>query len=127
MLLCSTDYDSDSEQEYIVMAQQNKVDGIIGLTYNPNLTVNKDIPFVSIDRCINADIPCVSSNNFAGGACVPQSSSRYRISPKCASVSCWTKTGRKNLPWYAFPSATHVAELLWKTFQLTNNFSCQTT
>lgn len=72
MLLCSTDYDSDSEQEYIVMAQQNKVDGIIGLTYNPNLTVSKDIPFVSIDRCINADIPCVSSDNFARDSSQPR-------------------------------------------------------
>lgn len=67
MLLCSTDYDSNSEQEYIAMAQQNKVDGIIGLTYNPNLVIGKGIPFVSFDRCINADIPCVSSDNFAGG------------------------------------------------------------
>ena len=35
MLLCSTDSDCDQEQEYVTMAQQNKVDGIIGLTYNP--------------------------------------------------------------------------------------------
>lgn len=67
MLLCSTDYDSNSEQEYIAMAQQNKVDGIIGLTYNPNLVISKGIPFVSFDRCISPEVPCVSSDNFAGG------------------------------------------------------------
>ncbi len=67
MLLCSTDYDSGLEQEYITMAQQNKVDGIIGLTYNPDLIISKHIPFVSIDRCIRSDIPCVSCDNFAGG------------------------------------------------------------
>lgn len=67
MLLCSTDYDSSSEQEYIAMAQQNKVDGIIGLTYNPNLIIHEEIPFVSIDRCMGAQIPCVSCDNFAGG------------------------------------------------------------
>lgn len=67
MLLCSTDYNSNSEQEYIALAQQNKVDGIIGLTYNPNLVVSKGIPFVSFDRCISPEIPCVSSDNFAGG------------------------------------------------------------
>ena len=39
MLLCSTDFDSTQEQEYVTMAQQNKVDGIIGLTYNPKLIV----------------------------------------------------------------------------------------
>lgn len=67
MLLCSTDYDSKTEQEYIFMAQQNKVDGIIGLTYNPNLIIKENIPFVSIDRCMGSGIPCVSSDNFAGG------------------------------------------------------------
>lgn len=67
MLLCSTDYDSKMEQEYISMAQQNKVDGIIGLTYNPELIIKENIPFVSIDRCMGSGIPCVSSDNFAGG------------------------------------------------------------
>lgn len=67
MLLCCTDYDSDLEQEYIAMAQQNKVDGIIGLTYNPDLSVHKNTPFVSIDRCMGPGIPCVASDNFAGG------------------------------------------------------------
>lgn len=67
MLLCCTDYDSGQEQEYISMAQQNKVDGIIGLTYNPNLVIEEHTPFVSIDRFINPKIPCVTSDNFAGG------------------------------------------------------------
>lgn len=67
MLLCSTDFDSNQEQEYITMAQQNKVDGIIGLTYNPNLVIEENIPFVSIDRSMGSKIPCVASDNFAGG------------------------------------------------------------
>lgn len=67
MLLCSTDYDSDQEQEYIKMAQQNKVDGIIGLTYNPNLVIDESTPFVAIDRSMGPKIPCVASDNFAGG------------------------------------------------------------
>lgn len=67
MLLCSTDYDHNSEQEYITMAQQNKVDGIIGLTYNPDLHVEENVPFVSIDRSMGSHIPCISSDNFAGG------------------------------------------------------------
>ena len=48
MLLLSTDSDQAQEQEYITMAQQNKVDGIIGLTYNPDLVVEEGTPFVSI-------------------------------------------------------------------------------
>lgn len=67
MLLCSTDFDLQLEQEYITMMKQNKVDGIIGLTYNPDLTVEEDTPFVSIDRSIGSKIPCVASDNFAGG------------------------------------------------------------
>lgn len=67
MLLCCTDYDSSLEQEYITMAQQNKVDGIIGLTYNPDLIIEENTPFVSIDRSIGPRIPCVASDNFAGG------------------------------------------------------------
>ena len=67
MLLCCTDSDLSFEQEYITMAQQNKVDGIIGLTYNPNLLINPDTPFVSIDRIMGANIPCVTCDNFMGG------------------------------------------------------------
>lgn len=67
MLLLSTDSDSSQEQEYIRMAQQNKVDGIIGLTYNPDLVVEEGIPFVSVDRFMGHNIPCVACDNFAGG------------------------------------------------------------
>lgn len=67
MLLCCTDSDSSQEQEYIRMAQQNKVDGIIGLTYNPELMIEEGTPFVAIDRSMGPGIPCVASDNFAGG------------------------------------------------------------
>ena len=66
MLLCCT-VNSDQEQEYITMAQQNKVVGIIGLTYNPNLQIEENTPFVAIDRSMGSKIPCVASDNFAGG------------------------------------------------------------
>ena len=67
MLLCATGSDPRQEQEYIMMAQNNKVDGIIGLTYNPELIVEENIPFVSIDRSMGPKIPCVACDNFAGG------------------------------------------------------------
>lgn len=56
----------DIEQNCINMVRQNKVDGIIGLTYNP-LELDEELPFVSIDRCIAPNVPCVSSDNFGGG------------------------------------------------------------
>ncbi len=67
MLLCTTDFDPLLEQEYIMMAQNNKVDGIIGLTYNPNLMVEENIPFIAIDRSMGPKIPCIACDNFAGG------------------------------------------------------------
>lgn len=79
MLLCSTDFDSKQEQEYITMAQQNKVDGIIGLTYNPSLVIEENIPFVAIDRSMGPNIPCVTSDNFAGGQIAAE---------KLASLGC---------------------------------------
>lgn len=67
MLLCTTESNPEIEQEYITMLQNNMVDGIIGLTYNPNLVVPKGIPFVSIDRSMSSGIPCVACDNFMGG------------------------------------------------------------
>ena len=67
MLLCTTDQNPEMEQEYITMVRQNKVDGIIGLTYSDNLIIDEDLPFISIDRIISSSVPCVSSDNFAGG------------------------------------------------------------
>ncbi len=67
MLLCTTESDTDLEQTYITMVQQNKVDGIIGLTYNPNLVIDASVPFVSIDRVLSPSLPCVACDNFAGG------------------------------------------------------------
>lgn len=67
MFLSITDFDPAAEQQYIRMAQQNQVDGIIGLTYNPNLQVPNKVPFVSFDRYVSPDVPCVASDNFGGG------------------------------------------------------------
>ena len=67
MLLCFTEYNRDRESEFIQMAVQNQLDGIIALTYNPHLVIPEGIPFVTIDRFFSASVPCVSSDNFAGG------------------------------------------------------------
>lgn len=67
MLLCTTDFNAAQEQECVTMLQNNKVDGIIGLTCNPDLTVPEGIPFVSIDRSMGSGIPCVTCDNFMGG------------------------------------------------------------
>jgi len=66
-ILSTTAYDPEAEQRCIQMVQQNKVDGIIGLTYNPALEVDPQLPYVSIDRYFSPSVPCVSSDNFGGG------------------------------------------------------------
>ena len=67
MLLCFTEYDRNREKEYIDMVQQNRVDGVIALTYNPDLVIPDDIPFVTIDRFFSVSVPCVAADNFGGG------------------------------------------------------------
>ena len=66
MLLYVTASHPDAERECLNMVRQNKVDGVIGLTYNP-LTLDGELPFVSIDRCLGPDIPCVAADNYGGG------------------------------------------------------------
>ena len=72
MLLCATDYDPEQEQNYVIMAEQQKVDGIICLSYNPNLQVSEGVPLISIDRYFGAHIPCVACDNYGGGALAAQ-------------------------------------------------------
>lgn len=76
MLLYCTDYDLKQEQEYINLARQNRVDGIIGLTYSPGLSTGDNLRYVSIDRCLRPSIPCVSSDNFQGGKMAAEQLSR---------------------------------------------------
>ncbi len=66
-LLYVTGSNPEVEQQCIRMVQQNKADGIIGLTYNPGLEVDEALPFVSIDRYFSPGVPCVASDNLGGG------------------------------------------------------------
>lgn len=68
LLVATTHSSAKEEMQCIQMVRQNKVDGIIGLTYSPDLEINDDLPYVSIDRYISSTIPCVSSDNFSGGS-----------------------------------------------------------
>ena len=65
--LMITNFDSEAEKKSIELVVQHKIDGIIGLTYDPDLVIDEDIPFVTIDRHFSSRVPCVSSDNFGGG------------------------------------------------------------
>ena len=67
-LLMITNYDPEAETKCFLLGQQNKVDGVIALTYHPNLAeIDDSTPIVTIDRHLPGRIPCVSSDNFYGG------------------------------------------------------------
>lgn len=66
MILYLTNSNQEQEDECIRLVRQNKVDGIIGLTYS-RVQVAEDIPFISIDRYFGSSVPCVASDNYGGG------------------------------------------------------------
>lgn len=68
MILCNSQDDYEIELQYITMAKQNKVDGIIAITYSDvDKYVHSNMPIISIDRYFSEDITYVTSDNFEGG------------------------------------------------------------
>ncbi len=90
MLLCFTEYDRNRETEFIQMARQNQVDGVIALTYNPALTIPADVPFVTIDRFFSTSVPCIASDNFGGGYLAAHKLKEFG----CRRVACMRTASR---------------------------------
>nr|WP_263326311.1 LacI family DNA-binding transcriptional regulator [Neobacillus sp. Marseille-Q6967] len=68
LMLCNSGGRPDKELYYFDMLNQNKVAGIIGITYNDiEDSVSTDIPIISIDRHFGKKITCVTSDNYNGG------------------------------------------------------------
>lgn len=68
MIICNSEKNKDSEVEFISMAKQNKMDGIIAITYSDiDKYVSEEIPFVSIDRYFSKNIAYVASDSYNGG------------------------------------------------------------
>ena len=65
--LIITNYDPEAEQKSFEMVRTNKMDGVIALTYCPDLEVDETMPVVTIDRHLEHSVPCVSSDNYRGG------------------------------------------------------------
>lgn len=67
MMLCNSSSQMEKELKYINMLKQNKVSGIIGISYNQiENEINNSMPIVLVDRHIG-EIPYVSSDNYGGG------------------------------------------------------------
>ncbi|WP_410513812.1 LacI family DNA-binding transcriptional regulator [Paenibacillus sp. BR2-3] len=68
LILCNSGGKPEKELYYFDMLEQNKVAGIVGITYNDiENSVKTDIPMISIDRHFNNKITCITSDNFEGG------------------------------------------------------------
>ncbi len=68
LFLCNSNGHAQKEQEYIQMVKQNKVDGIIGITYSDiDEYISSNLPFVSIDRYFTEDVFYVTSDSQQGG------------------------------------------------------------
>lgn len=84
MLFYATDSNPALEQELVHLAEQQKVDGIICLSYNPELQVSPDVPLVSIDRYFGAQFPCVCCDNYGGGRLAAEK----LVENGCRSLAC---------------------------------------
>lgn len=68
LFLCNSQCDKRKEIAYINMAKQNKMDGLIAVTYSDSDDyLTDDLPIVSIDRHFRSNICCVASDNYQGG------------------------------------------------------------
>ena len=57
MILCNSEGDYKIELDYITMAKQNQVDGIIAITYSDiEAFISSNLPMVSVDRFFNEEI-----------------------------------------------------------------------
>ena len=87
MMLCFTARDASREQEFIRMVRHNQADGIIALTYTPDLMIPTGIPFVTIDRFFSVEVPCIASDNFGGGRLAAQKLAELG----CTHLACLRK------------------------------------
>lgn len=68
MLLCNTQGMEEKEEYYFKMASQNKVDGIICISYRKAESyVSESIPIISLDRHFEKKVSCICSDNYHGG------------------------------------------------------------
>ncbi|MCR4690111.1 MAG: LacI family DNA-binding transcriptional regulator, partial [Lachnospiraceae bacterium] len=68
IFLCNTQEDGEKEEYYFKMAVQNKVDGIVCISYQEKETpVSEMVPVISLDRHFEQRISCICSDNYHGG------------------------------------------------------------
>lgn len=74
IMLCLSQQDAAKEIDYLNLLRGNKVDGIILSSRSADIRshLTGEFPFVTIDRILGGDIPCVSGDNYQGGCLATQ-------------------------------------------------------
>jgi LacI family transcriptional regulator len=69
LILCNSQNQVEKEISYITMLENNKIDGLIAITYSNEIDqyISSTLPIVSIDRHFTNDVIYVTSDNFSGG------------------------------------------------------------
>lgn len=93
LLLCNSEEDYTLELEYLEMAKQHKVRGIISVSYSDIAAyLDPSIPFVSIERYYNERIPSVTSDNIGGAHLAVEA----LVSRGCQKILYVTRKNEKN-------------------------------
>lgn len=68
MFLCNSQEIVEKEERYFKMTVQNKVDGIICVSYyDIEHYISESIPLISLDRHFEKKVSCICSDNYHGG------------------------------------------------------------
>lgn len=93
LLLCNSDDDYKIELTYVAMAKENKVDGIISITYSDiEAYMSANIPMVSMERFFNDKVPHISCDNWGGGRMAAEKLVEYG----CKKLICIGRSSSKN-------------------------------
>lgn len=93
LLLCNSNDDYKIEMTYITMAKENKVDGIISITYSSiEEYLLSNIPFVTIERNFGETAPYITCDNFGGGELAAQK--LYELG--CKKILCIGRASLRN-------------------------------
>lgn len=94
LLLCNSNDDYKIELMYIAMAKENKVDGIISITYSDiEAYISSNIPIVTLERYFGDDTPFITSDNISGG----RMAAEKLVEAGCKKITCIGRSSIKNI------------------------------
>ena len=74
IMLCNSFYQPQKETEYFQMLRGNQVDGIVLASRDLDVgdALNDHLPLITVDRILDNNVPCISSDNYQGGMLAAQ-------------------------------------------------------